>query len=79
MSDTVTIYDLEIEEKRYEKIKEKIKKLDNSRNYGKKHIGKKGFQLLEYLLDQEMEDVNTSIDRAERRIQNLKNVVRGKK
>ena len=76
MSETITIYDLELEKERFERIQEKIEELDESRNYGKKHVGKKAFQLLDYLLEKEMESVNSSIHEAERKIQDLKEVTR---
>ena len=76
MSETITIYDLELEKQRFERIQEKIEELDESRNYGKKYVGKKAFQILDYLLDKEMESVNSSIHEAERKIQDLKEVTR---
>lgn len=79
MGDTVTIYDLEIEEERFERIQERIEELDQSRKYGKKHIAKTGLQLLDHLLDKEMEEVNSSITQAERRIDKLKEITKTQK
>lgn len=76
MGDTVTIYDLEIEQERFERIQDRIEELDQSRKYGKKHIAKTGLQLLDYLLDKEMEEVNSNITEAERRIDKLKEVTK---
>ena len=75
MSEKVTIYDLEIDEERFERIQDRIEELDPSRNYGKKHVGRKAFQLLDYLLEEELKEAGKSVAQVERRINDLKEVV----
>lgn len=77
--DTVTIWETEIDEDLWEDIQEKVKKLDpappSRQNYGKKDINRKALELLSFMLEERFKQVEADIDRAERKIQDLRDVV----
>lgn len=77
--DKVTIYETEIDEETWEDIEEKVKKLDpappSRTNYSRKQVNRKALQLLAFMLDERFKEVEADIDRAERKISKLRDVV----
>lgn len=77
--ETVKIWETEVSEELWESLKEKVKKLDpappSRQNYGKKELNRKALELLEFMLEERFKEVEADIDRAERKIQDLRDVV----
>jgi hypothetical protein len=79
MSDTEIIYETEVSSEVWEDLKEKIQKIDpvppSRQSYSKKDINRKALELLAFMLEERFKEVEADIDRAERKIQDLRNVV----
>lgn len=71
MGDKVKIYDLEIEENRFNRIQENLEKIDPSRNYSKKHTAKQALKLLDYLLDNQIEEMDRDLNKVKRKMKDL--------
>jgi len=75
VGNNITIYDLDIDEDRYNRIRHKIKKLDDSRRDSKKYIGKKAFQLLDFFLEEEFKEISSDVDSIRRRLSKIEDVL----
>jgi hypothetical protein len=75
-NDTVTIYDLEIDQEEWNKLTSKLEDLDSSRKYSKKHRARQAIHLASELLAQEQEQINRSLTESEKRINELKQMVK---
>lgn len=79
MTETVKIYETEVPKELWEDIKEKIQELDpappSRQSYSKKQINVKGLALLSYLLEEEYEDISMNINEAQRKIDNMRDVL----
>lgn len=74
--DVVKIYDLEIDEERFNRIQENLEKIDPSRNYSKKHTAKQGLRLLDKLLDDEIRDMNSDLEAVKRKLGDLEDALK---
>ena len=74
--DTITIYDLEIDQEEWNRLTSKLEELDSSRKYSKKHRARQAIHLASELLDQETKEINRSLTESENRIKELKQMVK---
>ena len=72
---SVTIYDLEISDERWDSLVGNLDKIDNSRNDGKKHYAKLGLILADELLDDEINDLARDIESVKRKLKNLEGII----
>lgn len=74
--ETVTIYDLEIDKDRFERLKKNIEIIDPSRNTSKKHYAKQALKLSDYLLNEEIDQADNDLAKVSRKLNNLKEALK---
>jgi len=71
----VKIYDIEIPEPLYERLQKRVREIDPSGNYGKKHIIKQVCVLADHLLESKYDEISKTHDQLKREIAELEDVL----
>lgn len=73
--ETVTVYDLELDEDLFDNLQEKIEPLDPSTNYGKKHTVEQACKVANFLLEEKHKEWDGDVNQIKREMSEIEKVL----